>query len=147
MSDENLNRLVEGLAVFNEALNDKMGQDESVGHKIAQNIQPYEKEVLQEKMHSYTILAMNHKGDEPSEDLLRLNVELTEMGVEFSLRVVSKEYVAACIPADLKNQADIGLLRNWGAYNLADLCALDLEIKPTAPTVNRPPKTFHKYKF
>ncbi|MBI3440916.1 MAG: hypothetical protein HY052_03790, partial [Proteobacteria bacterium] len=118
----------------------------SINERIQQNVQPDAAAAMQEEM-VRLLGALFRGGMKNEEEALKISIQIMETQIGPVLCGLSKEELAACLPAELKNQADADVLRGLGANNLADLCVLDLEIKPEAPAKNKPPKTFHKYKF
>src|ERR1700722_18810433 len=60
--------------------------------------------------------------DKPSEDLAKKSIAIVDKLTEIFLRVLPRKEVAAFIPEDMAGSANVAVLKDAGASDLAALC-------------------------
>jgi hypothetical protein len=124
MANQKLLRLVELTAAFKEAVESRHGNDVALQQKVMQSVKPEEIAAAQDKMAGLQIEGLQLlMGGEPSDKFLGTTLELLDLGAEFTMRALPIEEMAACMPADLKNDEDIAELQKNNAPTLAKIAA------------------------
>jgi hypothetical protein len=117
-------RMLELSAAFKNAVESKYANDIAVQKKVQATVTQAEIESAGEKMIALSMEAMGLTlGGEPSESFLKANMEMFEFGAEVLARAIPVAELAACMPEELKNDADVEALKELGAPTLAKIAA------------------------
>lgn len=122
---EDLARLVTLTTQFKEAVDySPLRQDASIVAKVQAGVTFAEYSDLANLMDrtQHATKALKSIGIQPNENLLKDKLKFNEISIEFLLRAIPANQLAAYIPAELKNVEDAEALKKAGAPKLASLC-------------------------
>lgn len=110
---------------FKMALEERYEKDAQLQTKVIKSMNPREIRHLRKKIDELRYSALQYAvGGNPSETFLKKHISLANDAAGFVGRSLSRKEMAALIPPEFKNEADVKVLRKARAPHLAKLCKM-----------------------